>query len=95
MEQKILKYKKIYTIFLVLALIGFIDLIIIPILLKNFPGETPEGIGLIPLLLGSLLGNIGVTIGIWFTYLWFVWGLIAFSLNGSIKKLEKNLINNK
>ncbi len=90
MEQKILKYKKIYRIFIVLTLVGFIDTIIIPILLKNFSINLPQDTGLVTLLLGSLLGNAGIALGVWFTVLWPVLGLIAIILNNLVKKLELN-----
>jgi hypothetical protein len=91
MEQKIIRYKKIYKFFIILTLIGFIDLNILPVLLKELSINIPEGVGLIPLFFGLLLGNFGITIGIWFIFLWFVWGIIAISLNSSIKKLEKGI----
>jgi len=88
MEQKILKYKRLYKIFTILALIGFIDLIIIPILLKSIYPSFPQGMGLITFSLMFLFGKIGFMIGSWFIGLWFVWGLIALIFNNLIKKLK-------
>jgi hypothetical protein len=90
MEPKILKYKRIYKIFTALALVGFIDLIIIPILFKELPLTIPTSVGLIPLLLYKLIGGVGVTIGVWVTTLWFIWGVIALAFKQAIKKLENN-----
>ncbi len=88
MDDKISKYKKIYKIFLILMLIGLIDSIIIPILLKSMNYDTGET-GFIPMLFITIGGKTLGYIGFLFTTLWFVWGLVAAIANRKMKSLEK------
>ena len=86
MEQKILKYKKLYRVFITLALIGFVDSIIIPMILNT------NSRLLNPSLLSSIsfhvFGNMGTLIVSWFINLWFIWAIIAFIFDGYARKLE-------
>lgn len=91
MEKQIAKYRKIYKIFLILMLIGFIDSIIIPILLKDLGKDFGENIGVIVIFFSLIAGKVGAIVSLWFEMLWFVWGLIAVIANRLANRLQKKL----
>jgi len=91
MELKIARYKKIYKIFVVLMLIALIDSVIIPGLFKSIGKEDLGNIGLLPVGFILVFGKTGGLIALWFTSLWFVWGLVAAIYNRMANKLENKL----
>jgi len=97
MEKKILKYKRVYRIFLILALIGFIDSFCIPIILKSFGHHYPRLTSdFIPGIAFITLGRVGAIVVAFFTKLWFFWFVVVFFINEYIRKMEnKSKINIK
>jgi len=83
--EKIAKWRTVYKIFLTLTIIGFVDGVLVPILLKDNPS------GFIAVGLYLILGGVGAWIGTIFTQCWFVWGLVAIIVNRKANNLEKKL----